>query len=118
MGFDGVPKKPPSMVKLTADPLTWGTLSGAVPAIAARTGDSTSWHVVGSGEHCCGVPPCRPDVNVRVTVFDGGAGGVDKNRSGTRTRNTVDEAATTAEGDICTPLTNTLVVEMKFVPVR
>ena len=64
------------------------------------------------------MPPCRPAVNERVTVFDGGAGRVDKNRSETRTRNTVEEAATTAEGDICAPLTNTLVVEMKFVPVR
>lgn len=118
VGLPGVPKKPPSMLNVTDPPFACATLSLEMPTIAARTGERTTWHWVGSGEHCCCVPLWRPAVTVSVTVFAGGVGCVDSSESGMRTRSTVLDAARTFEAGISTPLINTLVVEIKFVPVR
>lgn len=100
------------------------------------------------GEHVCCVPPCLDAVKVRDTEFVAGkVSAVARKISGTRTRNTVlpavkdadvqggmgievpDEFVVTNVAHVtvetrmswvgtCTPLTNTFVVDMKFVPVR
>jgi hypothetical protein len=57
-------------------------------------------------------------VNVSVTVLDGGVGLEASKESGTRTRSAVPDAATTAVAGCCTPFIATVVVEIKFVPVK
>jgi len=85
-------------------------LSGAGPVIAGRTPIKATWHSA-AGEQFCGVPVCFETVIWSVP-------GVAKTLSGMRAHITELEIPTAASGVTCEPCwTETLFVEMKFVPV-
>ena len=134
VGFSVVPKKPPFTLKATGAPVPCGMLSGDVPTAAGRTGTSDNvqlpglTHVIGVLTVCCSTE------NVRLACVAGGLGEVAMNESGSRTCISVPAAdtgdgvrpglgtRTSVVGTCRVPLTgsvtNTLVVERKFVPVK
>src|SRR5579862_8201175 len=111
-GLLPVPKKPPSTPKDSTPAVPCGMLSGVGPTTPGRTPTTLTWHSEVLA-HVSAVPDCS-DTLIANVLF---CGGTASKKSGMRARITEVDTPVTKLGANCTPLINTLSVEIKFVPV-